>query len=162
MLVDHALPDPNHPANGIEGPALVFSNGHGHTGADFERLALIAEPLDDVHPTVPSSCHVQEAILSIDPSDAVAMAVARCTSDADCQGNRTCDATLSPASCAGHAGAACCSHVSPGACLANDGYCSVCMPSTVPGESLAIGSGDGHTFRLRSKQFPTMCASLCT
>ena len=47
--------------------------------------------------------------------------------------------------CTGTAGAACCAHASPGACI-EDGFCSACRPD----------GGRGHTFLLRSKNRPSL------
>ena len=107
-------PDPNLPANSIEGPALAFRDGAGTDLSAFDLLALVAEPIADAHPPVPPSCDVEEAILN-------GAAATACTLNSECQGNRTCG---SGGTCAGFAGAACCAHVSPGACLATDGYCN--------------------------------------
>ena len=105
-------PDPDLPANSIEGPALAFRDGAGTELSAFDLLALVAEPIADAHPPVPPSCDVKEAILN-------GAAATACTLNSECQGNRTCGS----GSCSGFAGAACCAHVSPGACLATDGYC---------------------------------------
>ncbi|KOO26581.1 hypothetical protein Ctob_011802, partial [Chrysochromulina tobinii] len=138
-----------HPT-GLNNAPLIFNVGAGQTTSQFNTLALVAEPLADVPPTVPPSCNVQEAILTADPADPTFNVSVTCASNAECQGARTCVNTGGIFRCTGHASAACCSHVNTGACLITDPYCSVCMPS------LAIGGGDGHTFRLRSKLYPTM------
>ena len=118
--------------------------------SSFERLALIAEPLpsspfeshvpigqwDDNRGGVPYECGVDEHGYHYGPN-----AHTSCVLDTDCQGARICDAGV----CTGYAGAACCAHASPGACV-QDGYCSTCNPH----------GGEGHTFRMRSKQYPTM------
>ena len=137
-----------HPT-GLNNAPLVFNVGAGQT-TQFNTLALVAEPLADVPPTVPPSCNVQEAILTADPADPTFNVSVTCASNAECQGARTCVNTGGILRCTGHASAACCSHVNSGACLSTDPYCSVCMPS------LAVGGSDGHTFRLRSKLYPTM------
>lgn len=135
--------DPNSADNQVEGPALIFYEGAGTSQAQFDRIALVAEPITNVYPTVPAECAVDE----LGPLSAQSPQNTPCITNADCQGSRTCkvNANPTPNECVGFAGAACCSHASPGACV-NDGHCSTCNPH----------GGDGHTFRLRSKLYPTM------
>ena len=130
-------PDPTLAANAIEGPQLAFFDGPTRSDPDeFERLALVAEPLPDVYPPILSECAVDEHGYFYGPNAHTA-----CAADDECQGARTCNT----GTCTGFAGAACCAHASPGSCSA-DGLCAVCNPH----------GGEGHTFRMRSKRFPTM------
>ena len=128
-------PDPSLPRNRIEGPALTFEEGAGSSTDQFDRIALVAEPISS-RPPIPASCNIDEAVRHTGVPTT-------CSASSQCQGNRTCSGG---GTCSGHAGAACCAHASPGACLPSDGLCSVCEP----------GGGHGHTFRIRSKFYPSM------
>jgi hypothetical protein len=134
--------DPNAASNQAEGPGLMFYEGRGSTQAMFDRIALVAEPIAGAYPPIPEECAVDELGHFYGPNPHTP-----CSSDAQCQGARVCvyNAGLTANECVGYAGAACCAHASPGACT-NDGQCSACNPH----------GGDGHTFRMRSKLYPTM------
>eukprot|EP00966_Prymnesium_polylepis_P005861 133678-Prymnesium_polylepis.1 len=68
------------------GVPLHFADGLGPGRENFEENALLAIPLDDVHPPIPAACAWDEW----GDSQSVGQAPHNCSTDAQCQGSRRC------------------------------------------------------------------------